>query len=293
MATDLDLRSIDTDEMKRRLMQMAEDEEASRLLLFVAGGALALFGLTRLSIPGAIVAAAGGGLVYLGSQQRSLAQISRGAMEMTRRTRALPTSIDVEKTVIVHRPVEEVYAFWRNFSNLGRFMSHIESVRCHGEDDRWSTWRAQLFQGSPVVEWEAEMIEDVRNERIAWRSLPDSDVETNGTVRFEPVMGGRATEVRLIMEYIPPMAGAFRLLNPAISQMVKEDLRRFKHMLEDGTPHGTGTSPHLGAGPTTGTSHNPTAGIPDVHGGGVGSAHDTGSSVGSTGRPSTRIPYES
>jgi uncharacterized membrane protein len=229
MATDkFNLENLDTEALTERLNAALEDEETSRSVLLVGGGALALFGLTRLTPIGLLLSLVGGGLVYLGAQKKSLATYGRELSNMTIARGG--SAIDVEKTIIVNRPHDEVYRFWHDFRNLARFMKHIEGVDVL--DDKRSVWRAKLFRGTPTVEWHAETIEDIPNQRISWRSFPDSDVETFGSVRFESVHGGTATEVRVLMEYRPPGGPIAKLLNPALNSMIQEDLRRFKRMVE-------------------------------------------------------------
>ena len=74
--------------------------------------------------------------------------------------------------------------------------------------------------------------------RLAWRSEPGADVDNAGEVVFEDAPGGRGTEVHVHLSYRPPAGAAgkaaARLLNPVFEQMVKEDIRRFKHVLEAG-----------------------------------------------------------
>jgi uncharacterized membrane protein len=144
--------------------------------------------------------------------------------------------MDVQKAVTVNRSVEETYRFWRDFQNLPRFMRHLEAVQVTG--DGRSHWRAKGPAGK-AVQWDAEIVEDQPNRRIAWRSLPGADVANGGDVRFEPAPGGRGTEVYVELHYDPP-AGALgalaaRLFGEEPAQQVQEDLRRFKQVLETGT----------------------------------------------------------
>jgi uncharacterized membrane protein len=142
--------------------------------------------------------------------------------------------IQVQKSLIVERSPEDCYAFWRNFENLPRFMSHIEAVQVR--DERTSHWVAKAPGGR--VEWDAEVVDDRPGERISWRSLPGSDVEHSGTVRFLPAAGNRGTLVRLQMQYRPPagMIGSLvaRLFGEEPRQQIPQELRRFKAMLETG-----------------------------------------------------------
>jgi uncharacterized membrane protein len=86
----------------------------------------------------------------------------------------------------------------------------------------------------------------VENEILAWRSVPGSGVVTAGSVNFGVVRGGRGTQVRVHLQYAPPggKAGAFiaTLFGREPSQTIREDLRRFKQLLEAGEiPRATAT----------------------------------------------------
>ena len=143
--------------------------------------------------------------------------------------------VHTRRSITVWRPVEEVYAFWRNLENLPRFMRHLESVTVLG--DRRSRWRAKAPAGR-TVEWDAETIDDRENELIAWRSLPDADVYNAGTVRFMPAPGKRGTEVRVDLEYRPPLgklgSKVAMLFREEPGQQVQDDLRHFKQVMETG-----------------------------------------------------------
>jgi uncharacterized membrane protein len=151
--------------------------------------------------------------------------------------RSLPRdrSIRVQKSITVNRSPEELYRFWRNFENLPRFMSHLESVQVTGE--KRSHWRAKAPIGMRV-EWDAEIINDRPNELIAWRSIEGADVDNAGSVHFKRAPGGRGTEVRVEMQYIPPGgvigAAIAKLFGEEPGQQVSEDLRRFKQLMEAG-----------------------------------------------------------
>ncbi|WP_433186946.1 SRPBCC family protein [Actinoallomurus sp. CA-150999] len=155
--------------------------------------------------------------------------------------------LPLRAAVTVKRPPDEVYRFWRDLENLPRFMIHLESVR-EIEDGRFR-WKAR----SPLrgtVEWEAEITEDRPGELIAWRSTKGVIAGTSGSVRFTEAPGGRGTEVRVHLRYAQPggTAGAAvaRLLGEHPEQQVRDDLRRFKQVMEtgevirsEGSPEGT------------------------------------------------------
>jgi uncharacterized membrane protein len=155
--------------------------------------------------------------------------------------------MEAKSAVTVKRPVEEVYGFWRDLTNLPRFMVHLASVEV--DVDGRSHWRANAPAGRTVA-WDAEVVEDKPNERIAWRSLDGSQVPNSGVVRFKPAAGGEGTEVRVELRYDLP-GGALgkvvaKLFGEEPQQQITDDLRRLKQVLEtgevvrsEGSPEGT------------------------------------------------------
>jgi uncharacterized membrane protein len=141
--------------------------------------------------------------------------------------------IKIEKSVLVNRPAEELYRFWRNFENLPRFMDHLESVTVL--DENRSHWVAKAPAGTRV-EWDATIHNEIENQLIAWRSLPGAEVNNAGSVHFTPSASGAATEVRVVLSYDPPAgklgAAVARLFGEEPSKQVEDDLRRFKQVME-------------------------------------------------------------
>jgi uncharacterized membrane protein len=143
--------------------------------------------------------------------------------------------VDVREAIRLEKPVTEVYRFWRRLENLPQFMSHLERVT--ELDDRRSHWTARGPAGMRV-EWDAEIINEVPDKVIGWRSLADSDVVNAGSVNFDTVRAGRSTQVTVRLQYAPPAgrAGAFvaTIFAQEPSQTIREDLRRLKQILEAG-----------------------------------------------------------
>lgn len=152
--------------------------------------------------------------------------------------------ITVEKTVTINRPAAEVYAFWRDFSNLPRFMTHLESVTVSG--DGRSHWVAKTPLGHRV-EWDAEVINELQDHLIAWRSVGETATPNAGYVHFDEEPGGRGTVVKVSLEYSPPggVVGATvtKVFHEEPSQQVDEDLRRFKEIMEAGEAPSTAGQP--------------------------------------------------
>ena len=143
--------------------------------------------------------------------------------------------MNVTKSITVARPRNEVYAFWRDFENLPRFMKNVESVENLGGGR--SHWRAKGVAGTDR-EWDAELVEDRPNQRISWRTIHSADhLRHAGTVSFLS-SGDSATEVRVDLEYDPPGGklgeSIARLFGEEPGQQIEEDLERFKRVLETG-----------------------------------------------------------
>jgi len=219
---------------ERRIASSASDSNVGyneRMAGAIGGPLLALYGLTR-GTPGGLVLAAGAGYLFYRSIT-GYCPIYQAAGLTTARGASEP--LHAEKSVTINRPAEDLYRFWRDFANLPRFMKHLDSVSTTGE--RRSHWVATGPAGSKV-KWDAEITEDRPNELIAWRSLEGADVDNSGTVRFETATGGRGTVVHVVLDYNPP-AGALgaavaKLFGEAPQQQIAGDLRRFKNIMEAG-----------------------------------------------------------
>jgi uncharacterized membrane protein len=152
-----------------------------------------------------------------------------------------PRGVHVYETIVINRPPAELFRFWRDFSNLPRFMEHLEDVQVLGPTR--SVWTATAPAGMRV-KWEAEVINEIEGELIGWQSTENADVATAGSVRFVPARDG-ATEIIVHLQYEPP-AGKLGSLVASMfgeepSQQIRADLRRLKELLE------TGDVPRAGA----------------------------------------------
>jgi uncharacterized membrane protein len=210
-----------------------------RLMSFLGGGSLLLLGLMRRRRRRLPVAALGGGLLLRGATGHSYLYEVLGINTVMNRYETAGVhqgqGIKIEKSVTINRPAGELYRFWRNFESLPRFMNHLESVRVI--DEKRSHWVARTPAGT-MVEWDAEIINEIPNELIAWRSLEGSQIPHAGTVRFEKAANGQETVVRLILNYDQP-AGRLgsvvaKLLGRDPKRHLEESLRRFKQIMEAG-----------------------------------------------------------
>jgi uncharacterized membrane protein len=142
----------------------------------------------------------------------------------------------VHESVTINATPGELYRFWRTLDNLPRAMSHVESVNDLGGGR--SHWVARAH-GLGTYEWDAEIINDEPAGLIAWRSLPDSEVASAGSVHFEPAGSGPGTRVTVRLQYDPPAGKIGALIARAFGEdpalQIREDLGRLKHHLESGS----------------------------------------------------------
>lgn len=207
---------------------------ATRWLALLGGGAAVYWGVKRRSWAGSAVALAGVNYAVRGiTGDRSLLQLVRLHPEAAG---GVPygKGIKIRRSVTIDKSPEELYRFWHNFENLPRFMKHVESVRVSGE--RHSHWVVTAPAGR-TVEWDAEIITDRPGEIIGWRTLGGS-MKHAGSVRFERAPGNRGSYVRVQLQYNPP-AGRLgsvvaKLFGEEPDQQIKEDLARFKELMEVG-----------------------------------------------------------
>lgn len=217
--------------------------EVERWLSLAAGLALAAYGLTgrkRGTGAGLALAGLGGALVKRGVTAHCDAYGLMGintsrTSEDTRSALGGRAGVHVDESVTINQPVEILYRFWRNLENLPRFMRHLESVE--RVTDTLSRWRAKGPGGSRL-EWNAEIINEVPNQVIGWRSIEGSDVVSAGSVNFDDAGPGRGTRVHVRLQYSPPGgkvgAAVARLLGRDPGTEIREDLRQFKQILEAG-----------------------------------------------------------
>ena len=146
-----------------------------------------------------------------------------------------PEPVEIAESITVNVDRNTAYAFWRTLENLPRFMHHLRRVEDLG--DGRSRWTAKGPGPLPDISWSAEIVAERPGEVLGWRSLPDADVSNAGRVAFKDGPHG-GTEIHARIVYHPPAgeigAGLARWLDPVLGQMVKEDIRRFQHVVETG-----------------------------------------------------------
>ena len=141
----------------------------------------------------------------------------------------------VGRTVTINRPRTELFAYWRDFANLARFMDNVERIDVL--DAKRSHWVVKA-PGGKTVEWDALITDEREGEYIAWASQEGADVPNSGRVDFTDAQGDRGTIVTATILYDPPAGTIGRIIakmfqrEPAIQ--ARRDLRRFKQLMETG-----------------------------------------------------------
>jgi uncharacterized membrane protein len=201
-----------------------------RWLSLAGGGAALAGGLRRGGVSGAALGAMGGYLLYRGASGHCAiySRLQRSTARPEERGLLGVNELRVRTRLSIDRPREMVYRYWRDLENLPNFMRHIKQVHANGNRSHW-------IARSPLgvkAQWNAEITQDTPNERLAWRSIAGSDIETRGELRFRPSADGRGTELEADMFYRLPGGRLGRRLGGVTEGMIQRDLERFKAMIE-------------------------------------------------------------
>ena len=214
--------------------------DVERWASVAAGAGLAIYGLSRLTRNGWMHAGLGAWLLRRGltahcDVYEAFGMNTAADSSDTRAALRGSRGVNVLESVTINRPISELYRFWRNLENLPRFMRHLESVE--KVTDTISHWRAKGPAGVSV-EWDAEIYNEETDKLIAWRSLEGADVVSAGSVNFDTAAAGQGTRLTVHLQYSPPGgkigAAVARLFGRDAETEIREDLRRFKQLVEAG-----------------------------------------------------------
>lgn len=235
--------------------------KAESMLSILTGAALVLYGISRKSLGGLSLAILSSGLIYRGLTRHSFIYEKLGINTNTSghleaSNPVLSPDILIEKAITINESPEKIYTLWRNFENLPHFMSHLRTVRVISSTQ--SHWIADAPFGSEIV-WDAEITEDIPNQKISWQSSPGALVPNSGSVYFEKLPEGRGTSVKVIMDYAPPAgplaATLAKIFSEDPSRQVYDDLRRLKQIIETGEVPTTYGQPSGRRGGITESTH--------------------------------------
>ena len=240
------LRALGVRELASGTGILAQPQQPAWLWSRVAGDAmnLTLLGLALRSRRARVRLGVAAGAVALVTAADVLCsrQLSRGG------ARELAQPLQLYATIIVQRPAEALYRYWRELSNLPRFMLYLSEVT---ELERGrSHWIAESPTGRHI-EWDSEITDDRLNEMIAWRALPGAPLGLSGSVHFERASNNQGTLVRLRVQSSGRDLTGLRLLRAVTRETLKQQLLRFKQLMETGeiaTTEGQPTGPRSTVG---------------------------------------------
>lgn len=205
-------------------------DQGERGVSIAAGTYLFFKGLKNLyrhPVLGLLEAATGGFLLYRGATGVCpvYKKIGRDTTD--------PEAINITETITVNAPKEAVYNFWRDLSNLPKFMTHLKSVEEQG--DR-SHWVANTPGHLVPLSWNAEITREEEGSYIGWQSVEGSMVDNAGRVEFSDTLNGTGTEIQVDINYFPPAGSVGRglasLFNGVFEKMIREDIVNFKEYAE-------------------------------------------------------------
>jgi uncharacterized membrane protein len=189
-----------------------------------------LSNLTRHPIRGILRTLIGGAILYRGVSGHCPVYEGLGKTKGVSHTQA----INIRTGLIVNKPKDEVYSFWRKLENLPLFMKHLASVT--EIDSKHSHWEADIPGGMGRIKWNAEIVKEEEGYLIGWQSIPNSTINNAGKVTFKDALGGQGTELEVVISYHPPAgqlgAGIAKSLNPVLEKMIRQDIMNFKDYIE-------------------------------------------------------------
>lgn len=139
----------------------------------------------------------------------------------------------VGRAITINKPADELWAFFRDFSNLPKFMENVVSIDVL--DDKRSHWVVKAPAGARV-EWDAVVTDEAEGRHIAWEA-ENADVPNSGRVEFREA-GERGTVVHATIVYDPPAGVVGKLIAKMFQRepnmQARQDLKRFKQLMETG-----------------------------------------------------------
>ncbi len=145
-----------------------------------------------------------------------------------------PQAINITEDIIVNAPKDKVYAFWRDLSNLPKFMEHLKSVE--EVDSNTSAWTANTPGGLVDLKWNARITREKEGDYLGWQSITGSMIDNAGKVEFKDMLNGTGTSLHIEIDYFPPAGsvgrGVTSLFNGLFERMIRQDIQNFKAYAE-------------------------------------------------------------
>lgn len=219
--------SENLDDINLKPAEAVNLDGGERTISFLAGSYLlykSLKNITKHPLLGLQGAAAGGLLIYRGAS---------GVCPLYQRlgiNTTDPEAIHISETITVNAPREKVYAFWRDLSNLPKFMKHLKQVKEFSDTE--SKWVAYTPAHLVDISWNAEITHEEEGKYIGWQSTAGSMVENAGKVEFIDTLNTIGTQLHVEISYFPPAGSVGRgiasLFNGVFEKMIRADVQNFK-----------------------------------------------------------------
>jgi len=200
-----------------------------RVASVLARSVLGVYGLRRRPY-GLLLTLIGGGLIYRGISGHCPVYQQLGI------TSANPSEEQqITKAITINRPIADLYHIWDTVEALPYVLQHLESVQVI--DPLHTHWVGKGSLGMPIA-WDSVLTQAVQDSHISWSSLPEAPIHYTGIISFVVAPGNRGTEVRFSLNYGLP-GGVYgelaaQLLAGLIGQLITEELRGFKQLVETG-----------------------------------------------------------
>jgi len=197
---------------------------AERVVTALLGGAAITYGLRSRSLRG---------LALAGLGTLAVARAATGRCPLYR-ARAVRRGIHVRRAITIQATPKEIYQLWRDLRNVPRFMQHVASVTVDGDISTWIVKSA-----GRQLTWRAEIVEDMPDRRLRWRSLPGGDLRHAGELDLRPAPADRGTIVELKLHYIPPggllvASTLYGFLRRITAMQIAGELARLQQLVETG-----------------------------------------------------------
>jgi uncharacterized membrane protein len=209
-----------------------------RLASMAVGGLLVTWALRKRSPATMAAGVVGADLIYRGASGHCRVYDALGVntAAVTVSGRQISSSApEIQRSMTINRPPEELFAFWGNPENLARIMAHFAEVTSEGGDvTRWKV-RGPIGQ---MFEWTSRQTAEEPGRKLSWQSLPGGTIATRGHVAFQPGRENTGTEVKLWVQFEPPLGnvgeGLAKTLQKFPRAIAGQALRRFKSLVETG-----------------------------------------------------------
>jgi uncharacterized membrane protein len=226
---------------------------SERLISTAIGGLLIARGLRKRSALSLAGAAAGADLMYRGITGHCHLYDALGvntAGSKKAGSEVNPDAPEVRRAITISKSPQELYESWRDPVHLAQIVAHFAEVTPGANGLMHWRVRGPLEQ---VLEWDSRYTQEQSGRKLAWETVPGSTLVNRGEVTFEPGPNGVGTEVRLSMQFEPPLgtvgSGVMKALHLIPRGIAGQALRRFKSLAETGeiptlqhNPSGRGSS---------------------------------------------------